>query len=140
MATNMVTLPRFARLLCLASALLIGAACDQDPFGFCERTVVRDYRLKQWEDFTTYYLVGGPQPEHGGGAIDGIALRLAWNRRYILVQRQATAGGTVAWVVVDAEQRTVGAPMSESEVRAIPEFARLLPTAIPADSAWRSLH
>src|SRR2546423_13180784 len=85
--------PRARHLLLAAATLGAGAACDQDPFHLSERRLAGDYRLKQWEDFRTYYLVGGPQPDRGGGAIDGTVLRLAWDRSPLLIQRQAAFGG-----------------------------------------------
>jgi hypothetical protein len=123
----------------LAATLLGCAACDQDPFGRSERRVAGDYQLKQWEDFRTYYLVGGPQPDSGGGAINGTVLRLAWNDSLVLVQRRATFGGDTAWVVVDARRQTVSGPLTRAEVGARPELARLEHAAMPADSAWRIL-
>ena len=126
----------------LRSPMLIGlllpwaVACDQDPFGFSERRVAGDYRLNQFES-GHYYLVGGPQPDNGGGAIDGTVLRLGWDARYIVVQRQALAGGDTAWMVVDVARRMVTGPFTERELRARPELARL--QVVRADSAWRKL-
>ena len=131
--------PRAHHALLAATLLVAIAACDQDPFLLSERRVAGEYRLKQWEDFQTYYLVGGPQPDSGGGAINGTVLRLASDKSRILVQRRATVGGDTAWVVVDVERRTVGGPLTAADVDARPELAQLRRAAIPTDSAWRML-
>jgi hypothetical protein len=126
----------------LRRALLVGlllsllAACDQDPFGFSERRVAGDYRLNEWED-GLYYLVGGPTPDSGGGAINGTVLRLGWDSRYIIAQRQSMADGDTAWMVVDVARRSVTGPFTEQEIQARPELARL--RTFRADSAWRKL-
>ena len=127
------------QLLLAAATLAVVGACDQDPFHLSERRVAGGYRLERWEDHRTYYLVGGPQPDSGGGAINGTVLRLAWDSSRILVQRKATFGGDTAWVVVDVRRQSVGAPLTEAEVGASPELSRLERAAVPADSAWRAL-
>lgn len=121
---------------CVVALLLLGCV-DQDPFGLSERRVAGPYRLKQWEDGATYYLVGGPQPEEGGGAIDGTVRRLGWDRRYILLEREANVGGVIGWMVIDAERRTVAGPYTEAEARRRPGVATL--ATVRADSAWAKL-
>jgi hypothetical protein len=92
--------------------------------------------LKQWEDETTYHLVGGPQPD-SGGAVNGHVIRLGRNARFIVAQRAATAGGDTAWIVVDVNRREVSAPMTDTDIASRPEVARLATYRV--DSAWAQL-
>ena len=121
----------------MGTLLVAVSGCDQDPFRSSERNVAGPYALKQWEDGATYYLVGGPQPDSGGGAINGTVIRVGWDARYILTQRMATSGGDTAWIVVDTERRTVSGPLTDAELALQPDVARL--TTYRADSAWARL-
>jgi hypothetical protein len=101
------------------------------------RTVAGPYALKQWEDGSTYYLVGGPQPDSGGGAVNGAVIRLGWDARHVVAQRAATAGGDTAWVVIDVDTRRASHPMTDAELASREDLARL--TTYRADSAWARL-
>ena len=108
---------------------------DQHPFGLSRRQVAGPYKLQQWEDGQTYYLVGGPQGDRVGGAIEGTVLRLGWNKDFIVVERLAMFGGTIGWMVVDVNRREVSGPFTEDQIHRRPEIARLV--LYSADSAWR---
>jgi hypothetical protein len=127
------------RPLCAALAILLFAGCmDQDPFGLSRRTVAGDYRLEQWEDFTTYYLVGGGPEQPGGSALGGTVTHIGWNRRYVVARRHANfRGDGDGWMIVDVERRTVAGPFSDAELARRPEARGIVP--VTASEAWDRL-
>jgi hypothetical protein len=130
---SMLSLGRFL-LLVAAFPFMLG--CDQDPFGLSERTVKGDYRLMQWEDGVTYYLVGGPHIDNGGGAIDGTVVRLGWDQQRILVERYANfRGDGDGFMVVDLQ--TIRGPLSAREVATNADLSRI--KLMPPKEAWEVL-
>jgi len=112
--------------------------CDQDPFGLSQRTVKGDYRLKQWEDGVTYYLVGGPHIDNGGGAIDGTVIRLGWDEQRILVERHANFRGDGDGVmVIDVHLQTISGLLSAQEVATRADLSRI--KLMPPKEAWELL-
>jgi hypothetical protein len=131
-------IPALVRMVLVTCALLASAACmDQDPFGLSRRKVAGPYRLQQWEDGQTYYLVGGPQAASSGGAIEGTVLRMGWSRDRIVVQRSAVFGGAIDWMVIDVGRREVSGPFTEAQIRGRADLAHL--TLYSAADAWRKL-
>ena len=126
------------RFLLLVAAFPFMLGCDQDPFGLSERTVKGDYRLNRWEDGVTYYLVGGPHIDNGGGAIDGTVIRLGWDHQRILVERHANfRGDGDGFMVIDIQLQTVRGPLSTQEVATDADLSRI--RLMPPKEAWEVL-
>jgi hypothetical protein len=104
---------------------------DIDPSGLSERMVVGAYRLKQWEDGTSYYLVS---PADTGDLIPGPPLaRLGWDRTHAVVLRRPEGAGPGAWTVYDLSTGRALGPLTAADVAADPAVAKI-PT-LRADSA-----
>jgi len=128
----------FGRFLLLVAAFPFMLGCDQDPFRLSERTVKGDYRLMRWEDGMTYYLVGGPHIDSGGGAIDGNVIRLGWDQHRILVERHANfRGDGDGFMVIDAQLQTISGPLSAQEVTTKADLSRI--KLMPPKEAWELL-
>ena len=126
------------RFLLLVAAFPFMLGCDQDPFGLSERTVKGDYRLKQWEDGVTYYLVGGPHIDNGGGAIDGTVTCLGWDQQRILVERHANfRGDGDGFMIIDVQLQTIRGPLSAQELSTKADLLRI--KLMPPKEAWEVL-
>jgi len=105
--------------------------CDQDPFHLAEHRVAGDYRLRRWEDDSTYYLVTPSTRGAPGGAIEGTVGLIGWTKRVILVRSKPSIGDST-WVLIDlasGDLRRSAAPP--------PETATV--TLRPAAAAWAEL-
>src|SRR6185312_302755 len=129
---------RLSRLIFPALGLLLLTACDQDPFNLaCHDIGKTGYTLCQWEDDKTYYLESTDQRQKdGGGVIDGIVRRIAWNDKFIVVYRQALVRtpGTDGWMVIDLSTHKIDGPIEDSAE------ALRFPYLKPVDAAdvWQS--
>ena len=129
---------RFRVLLAAVASVLL-AGClgwgDLDPFGLSERAIVGPYRLRQWEDGTSYYLI---TPADTGDLIPGPPLeRLGWDRAHLVVLRELEGAESGAWTIIDLATGRARGPLTAAEVAADPAVARI--PAIRADSAWARL-
>jgi hypothetical protein len=121
----------------VAVSLVLLISCDQDPFGRSTRAVVGDYQLRQWEDFKTYYLDDVKDLHDGGGAIEGVVLRIGWDPHHILVKRRALFGGNEGWMVIDVDSKAVKGPFTDAEISGRRDLSGL--KVLRADSAWKKL-
>ena len=95
-------------------------------------------QLKQWEDGVTYYLVGGPHIDNGGGTIDGTIIRLGWDQQRILVERHANfRGDGDGFMVIDVQLQTVRGPLSAQEVGTQADLSKI--KLVPPKEAWEIL-
>ncbi len=107
-------------------------------FGVSERRIVGDYRLEQWEDGTTYYLIKAGAPDSGVGVIEGTVIEIGWNDRYILVNRHASWGGEPnGWMILDSQSGTLTGPTLNSDLRTRPEVRGI--KVYSAKDAWSKL-
>jgi hypothetical protein len=114
----------------LIGVILIGCV-DQDPFHLSERRIVGEYRLKQWEDFATYYLVTPATRASPGGVIEGTVAQVGWTPDKIVVRSKPLMGDST-WVVINvssgAMERSAGIPSVAKGV-----------ALRPAAAAWAEL-
>ena len=73
--------------------------------------------------------------------MDGNALRVGWDERFIVAKRVAVLGGAVGWMILDAKAETLQGPFTddefESKRRASPELAAM--DVRDVESAWATL-
>jgi hypothetical protein len=120
-------------LILVASAAL---SCDQDPFGMSRRRLVGQYRLQQWEDERTYYVLGDSALGRGGD-LAGSVVFIGWNDRFIVAERRAMAGGVLGWMLIDVQAKVVSGPLDSAALLARPALADI--RLLSPDSAWRRL-
>ena len=82
-----------------------------------------NYKLERWEDGQTYYLLGpSKQSENikGGGLVDGVVVRMAWDGEIIGAERNATfRGDPDGWMIIDIKSGKISGPVSRAEFDAI---------------------
>src|SRR2546428_3437586 len=100
--------PRAKTLLIAAVIVATASACDFDPMRLSERPIAGIYRLKQWEDEKTYYLIGGGRSGDEEVPRSLRIVRIGWNSQYILADRRGYAAEHLNGVVViDVKAETV---------------------------------
>lgn len=81
------------------------------------------YKLERWEDGTTYYLLGPlklSEGHSGGGVIDGVLARIAWDDEIIAAERHAIFRGDLdGWMIIDIKSGKISGPVSNPEFDAI---------------------
>ena len=114
-------------------------ACDQDPFGLSNRKIAGTYSLHRWEDFKTYYIdTEESRGQSGGGAIDGIVLKIGWNADYILVKRQPLYGGdAIGWILINVKKSRMTGPFSNQEIAKMNEVKGM--RIVDPGEAWEKL-
>lgn len=82
-----------------------------------------DYKLERWEDGKTYYLLGPSKQFEGvkgGGLIDGMVVRMAWDSEIIAAERHATfRSDPDGWMIIDIKSGKISGPVSKPEFDAI---------------------
>ena len=127
--------------LSLLLLVTLNGCVDADPFGLRQRDIVGDYALKQWEDFTTYYLEDSKKeyedfPDHG--PIGGTVVQIGWDDDYIVIQRNAHFGGTIdEWMIVDVSTKEVRGPFDWEELMLTEELGEI--EIHKAADAWELL-
>ena len=130
--------PRAKTLLIAAVIVATASACDFDPMRLSERPIAGVYRLKQWEDEKTYYLVGGGSSVHGEIPRHLPIVRIGWNSQYILADRRCYAAENMNGVIViDVKAETVTGPYTEKELAAIPDVVGI--RLMSPEVAWKKL-
>ena len=121
-------------MLCLALF-----ACDQNWLGLACRDVEEPYCLERLER-DQYFLRDRRQRDglDQGGVLGGAALRLTRTPGLILVERQATHGAEVEWMLVNVAQDTVIGPLSQADVDARSALPRAM-EAVPSALFWKQL-
>lgn len=126
----------FRRRLQLAATgllLVLLAGCDNQA----SRSLGGGYRLEQWEDGVTYYVVRSDKND-GGGVIGGAVESIGWENGRIIALRKPTWGGDAAgWMVIDVQRHAVSGPISDEERKREPEL-RAIAIMSPA-AAWSKL-
>jgi len=78
-----------------------------------------NYKLERWEDGKTYYLLGPPklfEDDSGGGLIEGVLVRIAWDDEVIAAERYANfRGDRDGWMIIDIESGKISGPVSNPE-------------------------
>ena len=102
----------------LAVSLLVAIIGCSDT-----KSLPGNYKLERWEDDKTYYLLG-PQKlfagHSGGGAIEGVLVRIAWDGELIAAERHAIfRGDPDGWMIVDIKSGKISGPVSNPEFDAI---------------------
>jgi len=121
---------QFAGIGLILALLLTG--CDSPA----SRSIGGGYRLEQWEDGVTYYLVE-PGKEEGGGAIDGTVEKIGWDKDRIIAWRKPIwEGNQAGWMVIDIRRHAVSGPISE-ELRTRTELRAI--SAMSPAIAWSKL-
>jgi hypothetical protein len=117
---------------------LLLSACDQDPFRRREKPILNGFSLQQWEDSASYYLVRDADTnDSGGGVLEGVVKRIAWNERYILADREANFGGDRnGWMIVDTATGKITGPFTDAELNDHHEVTRL--RVMDAAEAWHA--
>lgn len=101
-----------------------------------------NYRLERWEDGETYYLLGPSkmfsEDVSGGGLIEGVVVRMAWDGEIIGAERYATfRGAPDGWMIIDIKSGKISGPVSKTEFDAIRIKRRL--DVKEARVAWEEL-
>ena len=124
-----------ARLLLVLIAFLVG--CDQDPFHRGERVIAGRFRLMQWEDEQTYYLITPDTRNSGGGLIDGTVHRIGWDTSRIVIERHPLVGDSLDWIVIDLHTRNLAGPYAKAQFDEL-SYVHAIPLVSP-DAAWKKL-
>jgi hypothetical protein len=97
------------------------------------------FDLEKWEDGITFYVTGPDgKNQDGGGAIEGTALRLAWNSDLIAVERYATfRGDKDGWMIIDVKTKKVSGPVSNEVFMELQNKYQL--RVMTAMEAWEKL-
>ena len=97
------------------------------------------YKLEKWEDGHKYYLLGLTHfKQHGGGAINGTVLRIAWNDEVIAADRFSTfRGDQDGWMILNAKTHELSGPLSDEQFEIV-RAKNSLRVMSPKD-AWESL-
>ena len=102
----------------LAVSLLVAIIGCSDT-----KSLPGNYKLERWEDGKTYYLLGPPklsEGHSGGGVIDGVLVRIAWDGELIAAERYAISRGDPdGWMIIDIKSGKISGPVSNPEFDAI---------------------
>jgi hypothetical protein len=123
-------------ILAAAACAVLVSGCFW--FGNEDRRILGSYRLEQWEDGATYYLVKRGAADSGGGVIEGTVIEIGWNDRYILVNRHANArSDSDGWMYIDSESGKLVGPDPKLNIRSRPEILGI--QVYSAKVAWGKL-
>ena len=112
----------------LLAITVLAAACDQDPFGLAQRSVVGRVSLEALES-DSYHLHVPESSEAPDGQLKGQVRQLAWDSTTVLVERDSD------YVAVDVGSGWVRGPLARAAAQREPLFARLA----PASYVWHRL-
>ncbi|MGG7604378.1 hypothetical protein [Massilia sp. BKSP1R2A-1] len=105
------------RLLLAVSLLVAVIGCSDT------KSLPGNYKLERWEDGKSYYLHGPSklfEGQSGGGVIDGVLVRIAWDREVIAAERYAIfRGDPDGWMIIDIKSGKISGPVSNPEFDAI---------------------
>lgn len=114
---------------------LCAAACDIDLFGTDEQPMVGPYSLTVWEGGT--YSLTKDKRDYCG-VLNGHVLRIGWNDRVILAERESCRDEkSRGWMVVDLKTHKIEGPLDTATVKSRPELDGIKIRA--ADVVWKSL-
>jgi hypothetical protein len=124
----------------LGLIMLVGCSV----FAPSSKKVAGVFYLTQWEDFKTYYLEesGKGETSGGGGAIDGVVLRIGWNDELIAVNRRPTVATVKSdWVLINVAKRAVGDAITDAQFQELQKSDPALRsmTIYSAENAWKLL-
>lgn len=122
-------------LVTLLLLVTILGCVDTDFFGASTKTIIGEYKLKQWEDKETYYLYG--PNETPWGAIDGTVSELGWNEKFILVLQNDDGNGG-GWRVIDTSSNRISSLLTKTNILLRTDELSEIKT-VSADVAWDSL-
>ncbi len=125
-------------LVLLPMSLVLISACDQDPLGLAEKSVVGRYRLLQWEDEKTYFLVDHAVSPLGGEILTGAVVRIGWNPKFIVVERvEDGSPGSGGLFVIDVTTGHESGRLTERQLTADASLAGI--RLVSAHEAWQKL-
>lgn len=125
-------------LLFAFMAICLVGCMDQDPFGLRTRDIQGAYELEQWEDGTTYYLIGPSHlPSNGWGAIEGTVGRLGWAEDIILVW-QTDCGSGGGWRIIDTKKEKISPITSQAKIDGDPVLSKI--AVFTAADSWKKLN
>lgn len=127
---------RLQTLLLMIMVTSAALSCDQDPFGNSRRRIVGQYKLQQWEDERTYYVLGDSTIGQGGDLAGSVVL-IGWNDQFIVAKRRSMAGEVLGWMLIDVRGKTVSGPLDSAALLTRPALAHI--RLLSPDSAWRRL-
>ena len=126
------------RTILAAFAILFNVGCmDQDPFGLSKRHIHGQYKLEQWEDGSTYYLMGPSDQTHQPwGAIEGTVGHIGWSGDIIIVWQNQCGSGE-GWRIIDTKKKEISPIVSQDRIDEDPILSKIL--IFSAADAWHKL-